>query len=55
MNSVELIIFIIIVTLFTSAVYKLYKDSQKTKAGLGCSGCRIADTCQKSQNIYRTK
>ncbi len=53
MNPVELLIVIFITILFSSAVYKLFKDAKKTKAGLGCAGCRIADTCQKPQNINR--
>lgn len=53
MKLVDILIIIVIGGLFILAAIKLYRDSKLTKAGLGCSGCRIADTCQKAENLNR--
>lgn len=55
MNLVEIIIVAVIGSLFIIASYKVYQDSKMTKAGIGCAGCRISDSCQKAQNVNRVK
>ena len=53
MNQIDILIILIIITLFSLSIFKLYKNARLTKVGLGCAGCRIADTCQKPKNINR--
>ncbi len=55
MNRLDIIIIIVVSTIFLLAVYKLYQDGKKSKLGLGCAGCRIAETCQKPENLKRIK
>ncbi len=50
MNFIDIVIIIIVGSLFISASYKLYKNSKNSILGLGCAGCRISDTCQKPEN-----
>ncbi|HZJ85494.1 MAG TPA: hypothetical protein VFC83_00085 [Erysipelotrichaceae bacterium] len=49
MNSIDILILIIVGSLFLMASYKLYKNSKNSNLGLGCAGCRISDTCQKPE------
>lgn len=53
MNYIEIIITLAIITLFIIASKKVYQDSKRTKAGLGCSGCRIADNCSKPEKVIK--
>lgn len=51
MNITDIVIIVIVGSLFILACYKLYKNSKNSSLGLGCAGCRISDTCQKPENI----
>lgn len=55
MNTIDILIIVIVANIFIFALFKVYKNAKMTKAGLGCAGCRIADSCKKSQNINRLK
>lgn len=50
MNTIDILILIIVGSLFFMASYKLYKNSKDSNLGLGCAGCRISDTCKKPEN-----
>lgn len=50
MNYIEIIIMLIVASLFILSATRLYKN---TKNGSACAGCRIADTCQSSEKFKK--